>query len=692
MALLPCPNCGKQISEKAIRCPSCGVSIDEINSNTVLCNECKTRYAKNGEACPNCGCPNPVAIKESHTRHKPIKPWAIALPVGIALLIAIVICYFLFWGNGARYNDALERLGLEDYAVAQTMFEALGDYKDASDKATYCKAMLAAIAEFENGVIELDQKNRKFFELIDSAELLLADDAPALEPELLVKLESAISVAKATVYNIPERPSDKDSILALAEEMAAVDYSDAFPPLNDACNNLITSQNRYALVNHPTEEYIIQCLQKVPGVIDVSAVTEETDPMDNLNKSGWYTAHVYFSHELVDQDEVYGNTLIEKGTDAGGSIEVYISAEDATNRNEYLAAFDGGVLASGSHTVIGTCVIRTSNELTATQQKSLEENIVAILTYIDGDSIESVGEPIPEEPVLEEPIPEEPVEEPVPTQEIPAQPTPNVSKPTFTGSVCKDIDGYTGMPLDNTYDFVDGESVFVAGKLTGVSGECKITFHWLFPNGETHDATFALKNNETFNTGMQDIGCGTGYVSVIYGPTGETLATYQFAVSASTRVQAAQDIVKGFLEDGTYWNRYMVRTILTRDYYYTVDEANQAIESFDWNNMALRDANDEIAYALNNTSFLSPGMLKDGLRVTEFNESEIEFAYLNCNADWYHLCAISIEGLYFDSLYGYENYGLPLITKEEIVMELQEGLFTDEQIEYGLNHCGIPFN
>lgn len=39
------------------------------------------------------------------------------------------------------------------------------------------------------------------------------------------------------------------------------------------------------------------------------------------------------------------------------------------NRDKFLASFDGSVLASGSHTVVGTILVRTSDELTASQQK-----------------------------------------------------------------------------------------------------------------------------------------------------------------------------------------------------------------------------------------------------------------------------------------------------------------------------------
>ena len=75
--------------------------------------------------------------------------------------------------------------------------------------------------------------------------------------------------------------------------------------------------------------------------------------------------------------------MIDKGTDAGGQIEVYATPEDAVKRDTYLAAFDGSAFSSGSHVVIGTCVVRTSNELKASQQNELTANIIAELTRVD---------------------------------------------------------------------------------------------------------------------------------------------------------------------------------------------------------------------------------------------------------------------------------------------------------------------
>ena len=57
--------------------------------------------------------------------------------------------------------------------------------------------------------------------------------------------------------------------------------------------------------------------------------------------------------------------------------------EDAESRNAYLGAFDGRALKVGSHVVYGTIVIRTSDYLTASQQKELTEKILNVLIAVD---------------------------------------------------------------------------------------------------------------------------------------------------------------------------------------------------------------------------------------------------------------------------------------------------------------------
>ena len=51
MAIIKCPECGHQISDKAPTCPSCGV---EIKGKIIKCSQCGEVYLYDQEMCPNC--------------------------------------------------------------------------------------------------------------------------------------------------------------------------------------------------------------------------------------------------------------------------------------------------------------------------------------------------------------------------------------------------------------------------------------------------------------------------------------------------------------------------------------------------------------------------------------------------------------------------------------------------------------
>ncbi len=51
MAMIKCPECGRQISDKAPFCPNCGVA---IAGKVIRCPQCGEIYFKDQEMCPNC--------------------------------------------------------------------------------------------------------------------------------------------------------------------------------------------------------------------------------------------------------------------------------------------------------------------------------------------------------------------------------------------------------------------------------------------------------------------------------------------------------------------------------------------------------------------------------------------------------------------------------------------------------------
>lgn len=56
MAIIKCPECGRQISDKAPVCPSCGI---EIAGKVIKCPHCGEVYFNSNEMCPNCHELNP---------------------------------------------------------------------------------------------------------------------------------------------------------------------------------------------------------------------------------------------------------------------------------------------------------------------------------------------------------------------------------------------------------------------------------------------------------------------------------------------------------------------------------------------------------------------------------------------------------------------------------------------------------
>lgn len=242
---------------------------------------------------------------------------------------------------------------------------------------TVIKPYMDVKKEYEEIANSITIKNNELDSSIAELKSLVDSDKKPLDESLLDSSKEVIKQAEQNKKIIGEMPSStkeiKDKIETLREP---VDYSEELKNLSDAKEKLENSIKQYQNFINPTEEFIINRLANVDEIKLCKAVTEDNDPNGKLNKPGGYTATVYFESANVNQSNVYGADLIGKGTAAGGAIEVYANEEDAQKRETYLSAFDGGVLSSGSHRVIGTTLIRTSDELTATQQKNLEQKII----------------------------------------------------------------------------------------------------------------------------------------------------------------------------------------------------------------------------------------------------------------------------------------------------------------------------
>lgn len=142
MALINCPECGKEISEGSKFCIHCGYPLDEDN-NTILtvndneydlliCPECGHDVSETADICPNCGFSIRKYIYGSNV------PKIVKI-VSILITIAIICAIYFFSTRcehtGGCYNKKLPNSNFCSYHQAQ--IDTLISYGSYSNNSSY---------------------------------------------------------------------------------------------------------------------------------------------------------------------------------------------------------------------------------------------------------------------------------------------------------------------------------------------------------------------------------------------------------------------------------------------------------------------------------------------------------------------------------------------------------------------------
>lgn len=128
------------------------------------------------------------------------------------------------------------------------------------------------------------------------------------------------------------------------------------------------SEEQEAYVVNPTPEFVMAALNITESVTNVLLSDEAEEG---------YKAKVYFVSSFIDASLADDKAL---GTQNGGSVEIFESAEEALKRDEYLHNFDNTTLVGQSHAVAGSLVIRTSSLLDAYNRNYITDRVVYALT------------------------------------------------------------------------------------------------------------------------------------------------------------------------------------------------------------------------------------------------------------------------------------------------------------------------
>lgn len=117
MALIKCPECGREISDKAVSCPGCGYHLNP-DDRMITCKYCDTKFS--GYACPFCGTANNTEYRhpQSDTYYKYTPPakktpkennswYTKPVTIILSLMFFWPVGLYLMW-NYANWNKAVK--------------------------------------------------------------------------------------------------------------------------------------------------------------------------------------------------------------------------------------------------------------------------------------------------------------------------------------------------------------------------------------------------------------------------------------------------------------------------------------------------------------------------------------------------------------------------------------------------------
>ncbi len=242
------------------------------------------------------------------------------------------------------------------------------------------KKLKEKIQNISNQATEIKDKN-------DECALIAFNNAVDNYNVVADAYNSIVSITSIDfITDMPKSYDAKKTVSSCGEISDAEDYSVMANVINDIIAETNETIANYLLaeqITNPSEAWVLERLRRVDDITGTEAVTSKKDPNGLLGKEGGYTACIYFTVKGIDSSKVAGTDIVDKGTDAGGAVEVYDTLEHALTRCDYLSQFDNTLLYSGSYTLIGTMVIRTSYQLDDQEQCDMTNQIVEVFTTVD---------------------------------------------------------------------------------------------------------------------------------------------------------------------------------------------------------------------------------------------------------------------------------------------------------------------
>lgn len=152
MALIKCPECGKEVSDKAEKCIHCGCPLDVKESEKSVVTV---------ESSDVINVDKDKIIKKKKQWNK--KTILISCSI-IAFVIIGVFVYYAATAKSREYKSAKELFDAKQYQESYAVFSEISEYKDSMDMANECLYQMAQVYYAEKKY----ESAKEFFDKIDS--------------------------------------------------------------------------------------------------------------------------------------------------------------------------------------------------------------------------------------------------------------------------------------------------------------------------------------------------------------------------------------------------------------------------------------------------------------------------------------------------------------------------------------------
>ena len=222
MAIIQCPECGKEISDQEKFCSYCGFPLKEsVNTNThtwrcvncgdmtdsAICSHCgksSTEREVNVSSAENvivCSLNDNKSLPVNKSK-KVLKKIILSLICSVTLISIIAILSITIILPNMDYNHAKELLQNEDYVAAFAAFEKLGDYKDAKKQAENAQKNIRYTLSKEK-IISIKTG-------IGSTNIGFGENTPYTWEVLTIEDGKALLLSTTLVNNLPYHKQDSE--------------------------------------------------------------------------------------------------------------------------------------------------------------------------------------------------------------------------------------------------------------------------------------------------------------------------------------------------------------------------------------------------------------------------------------------------------------------------------------------------